>query len=131
MNFERLNLTDAQKQRIQTIMETNRRNMETARAQREEMVRLMQLKQQGLLTTEQGTRLTSLQAQMQTNAERSRNEILSVLTPEQKTLFDQMRNDGGNRRMRMMRDRMPMRRGPGGPMGPGRPGGAPPQAPIN
>ena len=128
MNFERLNLTDAQKQRIQTIMETNRRNMEAARTQHEEIGRLMQLKSQGLLTTEQGTRLTSLQAQMQSNGERSRNEILSVLTPEQKTLFEQMGNDRG-RRMRIMRDRMPMRRGPGGPMGPGRPGGAPPQAP--
>lgn len=131
MNFERLNLTDAQKQRIQTIMETNRKNMEAARAQHEEIGRLMQLKSQGLLTTEQGTRLTSLQAQMQANGERARNEILSVLTPEQKTLFEQMRNERGGQR-RMMRDRMPMRRGPGGQMGPGRPGAAPqtpPQTP--
>jgi Spy/CpxP family protein refolding chaperone len=123
MNFDRLNLTDAQKQRIQTILETNRRNMEATQTQREEMARLMMLKHQGLLTTEQGTRLTSLQAQMQTNAERARNEILAVLTPEQRTLFDQMRNDRGGQR-RMMRDRMPMRRGPGGPIGPVRPGGA-------
>jgi Spy/CpxP family protein refolding chaperone len=124
MNFDRLNLTDAQKQRIQTIMETNRKNMEATRAQREEIARLTQLRRQGLLTTEQGTRLTSLQAQMQTNAERTRNEILGVLTPDQRTLFDQMRNDRGNR-MRGMRERM--RRGPG-MMRPGRPAGAP-QAP--
>jgi Spy/CpxP family protein refolding chaperone len=130
MNFERLNLTDAQKQRIQTLLENNRKTMESGKAQFEEMGNLMRLKAQGLLTTEQGTRLTSLQAQMKTTHERMQNDILSVLTPEQKTLFEQSR---GGERGGMGRGEMRMRRGGGeggrrGPNGPNAPMGAP-QAP--
>jgi Spy/CpxP family protein refolding chaperone len=127
MNFERLNLTDAQKQRIQTLLENNRKTMEAGKTQFEEMGNLMRLKAQGLLTTEQGTRLTSLQAQMKTTHERMQNDILSVLTPEQKTLFEQSR---GGERPGMRRGGMMMRRGGEGggrrgPNGPDAPMGAP------
>lgn len=136
-DFSRLNLTDAQKQRIQSLMESNRKTMESTQVQMQEMGKLMMLKRQGLLTTEQGTRLTSLQAQMKTTHERMHNDILAILTPEQKTLFDQTQNERGGR-MRGMREggerreggRM-MRRGgpdqPGAPMG----GGNPPTSQIN
>jgi Spy/CpxP family protein refolding chaperone len=116
-DFRRLNLTDTQKQRIQTVLENNRRTAETSQAQFEEMRRLMQLRHQGLLTTEQGTRLTSLEAQMSGNRDRMRNEILAVLTAEQKTLFEQMQNQRGPG-MRGMRERMLQRRGPAGQIGP-------------
>jgi Spy/CpxP family protein refolding chaperone len=122
-DFSRLNLTDAQKQRIQTILETNRRTAETSQAQFEEMRRLMQLRGQGLLTTEQGTRLTSLEAQMTGNRDRMRNDILGVLTAEQRTLFEQMQNQRGGG-VRGMRERMFQRRGgPGGLMRPRGPQG--------
>lgn len=115
MDFDRLNLNDSQKQRIQALMESNRQSAEANRAQFEEMGKLMRLKREGLLTTEQGNRLTSLQAQMTSSREKMHNDILAVLTPEQKTLLEQMKNqprDGGMRRMR----------GPGGPGGQGGPG---------
>lgn len=115
VDFSRLNLTDAQKQRIQTILESNQKTAQTNQAQFQEMGKLMMLKRQGLLTTEQGTRLTAMEAQMTTNRDKFRNDILAVLTAEQKTLFDQMQNERGGR-MRGMRDgggRM-MRRGGGG-----------------
>ena len=129
MDFSRLNLTDAQKQRIQAILDSQRQSAQTNQAQFEEMGRLMMLKRQGLLTTEQGTRLTALEAQMTSNRDRVRNDILAVLTPEQKTIFDQMQNERGER-MRGMRDDGFRRRGPGGPK-PSEGPGNPPQAPRN
>lgn len=115
MNFDRLNLTDAQKQRIQAIQASSRGSREANKSQFEEMGNLMRLKREGLLTSEQGTRLTALQAQMQTqmkaNMEKMQADILSVLTPDQKTLLNQMRNQrSGGRGMR------------GGMMRPGQPG---------
>lgn len=126
IDFNRLNLTDAQKQRIQTLLENNRKTHEANQAQREEMGRLMQFKRQGLLTTEQGTRLTALEAQMKTNADKMQSDLMAVFTPEQKTLVEQMRSQwgGGEGRGGRMRLRMQGPRGPGaGGGGMNRPGG--------
>lgn len=127
MSFDRLNLTDAQKQRIQAIQASARSSREANKAQFEEMGNLMRLKREGLLTTEQGTRLTALQAQTQTqmkaNAEKMQADILAVLTPDQKTLLDQMKNqrpDGRGMRGGMMPPR------PGQPSMPNRAGTPPP-----
>lgn len=128
MSFERLNLTDVQKQRIQTIQQSARSMREANKSQFEELGNLMRLKREGLLTGEQGTRLNALQVQMQSrmqaDMEKMRNDILAVLTPDQKTLFEQGRGNGdGNRRMRRPN-------GPGGQTPP--PGaGAPPPQGIN
>lgn len=97
IDFGRLNLTDAQKQQIQTLLENSRKSMDATRAQFEEMGNLMRLKREGLLTTEQGNRLTALQAQMKTNMDRMQNDILAVLT-----LVTQMQNERGG--MKGMRD---------------------------
>lgn len=135
-DFSRLNLTDAQKVRVQSLMESSRKSMESMQAQREEMGKLMMLKRQGLLTTEQGTRLTSLEAQMKTTHERMQNDLLAILTPEQKTLFDQMKNERGGQ-MRGMREGGERRGGGqmrrGGPNQQGAPmsGGNAPKSQIN
>jgi Spy/CpxP family protein refolding chaperone len=120
IDFNRLNLTDAQKVRIQTLLENNRKSAETNKAQFEEMGRLRGLKREGLLTTEQGTRLTTLEAQMKTNGDRMRNDLLAIFTPEQKVLVEQMQNERGGRGE--MRRGMQMRRERGGQNGPGRRG---------
>jgi Spy/CpxP family protein refolding chaperone len=121
MNFEKLNLTDAQKQRIQAIQTAAKTSREANKAQFEEMGNLMRLKREGLLTSEQGIRLTALQAQSQTqmkaNADKVQSDILAVLTADQRTLIDQMKNERGNGRR--MRGGMP-----GMPMPSGRPNGA-------
>lgn len=111
MNFDRLNLTDAQKQRIQAIQASAKNSRESNRAQFEETRNLLMLKRQGLLTGEQGTRLTALQAQMQTqmkaNMERTQNDIMAVLTADQKTLLEQMRAQRPMRREMRMRQPAP------------------------
>lgn len=130
MDFSRLNLTDAQKQRIQSLMDNSKKTMESNKAQFEEMGKLMRLKREGLLTTEQGTRLTSLQAQMKTNGDKMQSDLLAILTPEQRVLVEQMKNDRGGR-MKGMRDKM-QQRGPGGQNRmnrPGRPNGGQNQPP--
>ncbi|MGI9035674.1 MAG: Spy/CpxP family protein refolding chaperone [Pyrinomonadaceae bacterium] len=130
MDFSRLNLTDAQKQRIQAIQESAKNSREANKSQFEEFGNLMRLKHEGLLTSDQGTRLNALQVQMQTqmraNMEKMRNDILSVLTPDQKTLLEQNGNHEGGGRER--RGGMPGQRGFGGgrPMSGGT--GAPPTA---
>lgn len=135
IDFNRLNLTDAQKQRIQSLLESNRQSAQNNQAQFQEMGRLMMLKRQGLLTTEQGTRLTLLEAQMTSNRDRMRSDLLAILTPEQRTVFEQMQNERrggpGGDGMRRMRERTFQRRGPGGPARSGAPlgGGTPPPAP--
>ena len=118
MDFNRLNLTDDQKQKIQTLQTSHKSMMEANKTQMEEMGKLSQLKREGLLTSAQGTRLTALEAQMQTqmktNMEKMQNDVLVILTPEQKVLVEQMkkqREDG----MKGMRNGGPQqRRGPGG-----------------
>lgn len=112
MDFARLNLTDAQKVRVQAVMDNYDRTRQASQAQFEEMGRLMRLRREGLLTSEQGTRLTSLEAQMTTNAERVRSELLAILTPEQRTVYEQMRNDRGDGGRRGRGDGM-MRGAPG------------------
>lgn len=106
MNFERLNLTDAQKQRIQAIQASAKNSREANKTQFEEFGNLMRLKREGLLTSEQGTRLNALQVQMQTqmkaSMDKTQADILAVLTPDQKTLLEQTRMQGpGGERGRM------------------------------
>lgn len=120
MNFDKLNLTDAQKQSIQTIQSNARSSREANQAQFQEMGNLMRLKHDGLLTTEQGTRLNALQVQMQTrmraDMEKMRSDILAILTADQKTLLEQNGKDreGGRR----MRRGMPGQGGMGAPSTP-------------
>lgn len=123
MNFERLNLTDAQKQRIQAIQASAKNSREANKTQFEEFGNLMRLKREGLLTSEQGTRLNALQVQMQTqmkaNMDKMQADILAVLTPDQRTLLEQSRNQrmGGDRDgMRGPRSgRSPLPNGTGAP----------------
>lgn len=125
IDFNRLNLTDAQKQQIQTLLENNRKSFDANRTQFEEMGNLMRLKHEGLLTTEQGTRLTALEAQMKTNMDRMHSDLSAILTPDQRTLLEQMQHGGG--RGDGMRDgggeRMRPGRGGSGGQRPGAPNG--------
>ena len=131
MDFNRLNLTDDQKQKIQALQTSHKTMMEANKTQMEEMGKLSQLKREGLLTSAQGTRLTALEAQMQTQMkttmEKMQNDVLAILTPEQKVLVEQMkkqREDG----MKGMRNGGPQqRRGPGGQ---GAPNGQPKTPPT-
>lgn len=128
IDFNRLNLTDAQKQRIQALRESSKTSMEARKAQMEEMGKLMGYKREGILTSEQGTRLTALEAQMKTSYDKMESDLMAILTPEQKVLVDQMKKEREQFRGRGGRGGGGMMgrpgQGPGGQRGPGAPGGA-------
>jgi len=92
--LRRLNLTDAQKEQVKTIHESNKPNP----AQREEMRGLAQKKRDGSITEQELTRLKEIKTQMRASAKQTHNAVLAVLTAEQRTQLDQMKQEMRQRR---------------------------------
>ena len=86
--FRELNLTDAQKEQIKSLMETNRA---AHQGTHEEMRGLMMKKRDGVITAEEQARFDQLKAQMKATAEQTHNSILAILTPEQRTQLEQQK----------------------------------------
>ena len=80
-----LNLTEAQKTQIHSIMDANKPDQ----AIRDEMRTLFEAKQSGTITAEQQTRLDSLKEQGKAKMKSIHEQILNVLTPEQKAQLEQ------------------------------------------
>lgn len=76
--FEKLNLTDAQKQQLKSINEDFRVKMQTLQKNDNILVKDMKEQRKNLM-------------------EERHNKMLSILTPEQKTQFEQMRRHHGDR----------------------------------
>ena len=94
--FERLNLTEAQRQQIRTLFE-NFKN--STRAQHEELRQLHEQRRSGgQLTAEQQTRATQLHEQLRAAKERQHAEVLAILTPEQRAEAEKFRGEGRGRR---------------------------------
>jgi Spy/CpxP family protein refolding chaperone len=100
-----IELTDAQKEQVRTIMESNR----TAnQATFEEFRTLRQAKRGGTLDATQQARLETLKVQMKQNAETTQAQVLAVLTPEQRTRLEQRKQEMQEKReqrRQMRRDR--------------------------
>lgn len=75
-----LNLTDAQKEQIRTIMEANRPDQATM----EEMRTIRQAKRDGTITPEQKERAKALREQSKLKADNVEQQVLAVLTAEQR-----------------------------------------------
>ncbi len=87
--FRDLNLTDAQKTQIKTIMDANRPDQATM----EEMKTLHDAKQNGTLTADQQERFKTLRRQAREKGEAVHQQILAVLTPEQLQQFQQKQQE--------------------------------------
>ena len=83
--FRELNLTDAQKTQIKTIMEANRPDQSLM----EEMRTLHQAKRDGTLTAEQQTRFQTLKQQAREKGEGIHKQVMAILTPEQLQQLEQ------------------------------------------
>ena len=105
--FSELNLTDAQKTQIQDIMKTSG---EASRSKREEMMRLHQQSNQGALSADDQAKENQLRADLHAAQQKTNESISAVLTPEQRTKLEELRQQ---RRMN-------------GPRGDGHKGGPPP-----
>lgn len=94
--LKNLDLTDAQKEQIRGIMETNKTANEPLR---QEMRSLMEKRRGGEeLSETDRTRLKELRTQMKQSHEQTENTILGILTAEQRQKFEQMKQDKQKRR---------------------------------
>lgn len=103
--LHRLNLTDTQKQQIQTLMETARTANEPLMT---EMRGLIEKKRGGeTLTETEQARLKDIKTQMKQYHEQLRNSVQGILTAEQQQQLVQMKEDMKQRRQerRQMRER--------------------------
>lgn len=91
--LNKLNLTDAQKEQLKNL----RQNNQIDKTSRDEMRQLIQAKRNGNLTPAQENRLKTLTEQGKANAEKMHQQVLAILTPEQRQQFEQMRENRGNR----------------------------------
>jgi len=79
-----IDLTDAQKEQLKAIHESNRPN----EAAKQEMLTLRQAKRDGTLTVEQKERFKTLRLQSRDKAQALRLQIEGILTPEQRTQLE-------------------------------------------
>ena len=93
--LHQLDLSEAQKEQVRTIMESKRAGFEQNREQLRELGRA---KHEGTITAEQQAKLDELRAQMKQNGEAVHEQVLGVLTAEQRTRLEQLKADMDKRR---------------------------------
>jgi Spy/CpxP family protein refolding chaperone len=103
-----LNLTEEQKQQSQAILQ---RHLESTKAQREELMRLREKRMTETLTAEDGARAKELHQQLRDSMQGVRGELSGLLTPEQRTQFEQMENQRQERQQEMQKRRPGFRNG--------------------
>jgi protein CpxP len=101
--FRQLGLTDAQKTQLRQIRQNHRANMDGLQQQlRASMQEMRQAYGESTfdeaLATQKLTEVAPLKAKLMAERFKMRQEMLTVLTPEQKTQLDQMRNQFKARR---------------------------------
>ncbi|MBK8465528.1 MAG: Spy/CpxP family protein refolding chaperone [Chloracidobacterium sp.] len=99
--MHRLNLTEAQKTQIRSIKDANKPDQTT----RDEMRTLFEAKRDGTITAEQKTRFEALKEQKIAKAISVREQILNVLTAEQKAQFEQKKAEMKLRREEFRKQR--------------------------
>jgi Spy/CpxP family protein refolding chaperone len=85
--LRQLNLSDAQKQQAQSLIRASR---ESTKTQRQELAQLRRKFRDGTLTDDEKAKAKELRQQLRASRERTRTQLASVLTPEQKTKLDEM-----------------------------------------
>lgn len=99
--LHKLDLNDAQKQQIQTIMQNDRTANESLR---QEMMTLREGARSNTLTADQKTRFQTLREQMKQNQDQVHAQILAILTPEQREKLDQMKKEEKHERFNRHKD---------------------------
>ena len=103
--FRDLNLTDAQKAQIKTIMDANK----PTEAEMQQMKSLMEARKNGgTLTDDQKAQFKAFRQQRQVKQQAVHQQILAILTPEQKQQLEQKQQE---RRQRMQERRQQRQQG--------------------
>lgn len=97
-----LDLTDAQKEQVRGIMESNRANFEQTR---EQLRPLHEARRNGTITAEQQTQLDNIRTQMRQNGEAMHQQILGILTPEQRAKLEARKAEMEKRREEFREER--------------------------
>jgi periplasmic protein CpxP/Spy len=103
-----IELTDAQKEQIRTIMEANRPDQKVM----EEFKTLHQAKRDGTLTAEQQERLKTLKQQAFDKQQAVHSQVLAILTPEQRQQVEQKKAEMKQRREERRQQRKENRQNP-------------------
>ena len=98
-----LDLTDAQKTQIHSLLEANKPDQATM----EEMHTLGKAKHDGTLTTEQEARLNTLWSQSKEKRQAVHQQILAVLTPDQIAKLEQKKQERQQQRQQRQRQDQP------------------------
>lgn len=96
-----LNLTEEQKTQIHSIMDANKPNQAT----RDEMRTLFEAKRSGTITAEQQSRLDTLKEQAKAKGKAAHEQVLNVLTAEQKAQLEQKKAEMKQRREEFRKQR--------------------------
>lgn len=104
--LSRVNLTDAQKSQVKTLLQTQRTGNKPLR---EEARTLMMKRRDGTITEADKTRLGEIRTEMKNSSVQTKNSILGLLTPEQTQKLEQMKAER-QRRMEERRQRRQLRR---------------------
>ena len=97
-----LNLTDEQRQQQRAIIQ---RHLESTSAQREELARLRQKRMAGTFTAEDEARAKALHRELQGSRKGVRDELSSILTPEQRSKLEQIQTQRKARHEEMQKRR--------------------------
>ncbi|QQS40771.1 MAG: Spy/CpxP family protein refolding chaperone [Acidobacteriota bacterium] len=104
--LHRLDLTDAQKSQIETLVQTHKT---TNKPVMEEMHSLMTKRREGTFTDADKARVEELRSGMKASGDQLRATILGLLTPEQTQKLEQMKLER-QERMELRKERMLERR---------------------
>lgn len=104
-----IELTDAQKEQVRTIMESKKEGFQ---ATREEFRTLKQAKRDGSITAEQQTRLDALKTQMKADAKQTHEQIMAILTPEQRDQIEKRKAEMKQRREEFRQKRQERQQNP-------------------
>jgi Spy/CpxP family protein refolding chaperone len=100
-----INLTDAQKQQVRTLIQTQTQN---TKPQREELRQLMQQWRNGTLTPEGQARAKELRQQLRESRKGVHTQMQSVLSAEQKAKLQEMRELRRANHQRFVRRKAPL-----------------------
>ena len=91
----KLNLSDAQKAQVSQIAENFKTSTQT---QREELRSLGMKKRDGIITADEQTRFKEVKTQLKVSGGQMRDSVLAVLTADQRTQLEQMKEEMKKRR---------------------------------
>lgn len=101
-----LNLTDEQRQQQRAIFQ---RHLEGIKAQREELFKLRDKREQGTFTDEDKARAQALRQEIRNSMQSVETEFENILTPEQRTKLEQFKTERKARHDEMLKQRQERR----------------------